>query len=40
MVTLLQAYDQVSDAEAVTTAQVDLRWPFVRGCLGGTRALF
>jgi hypothetical protein len=39
-VTLLQAYDQVSDAEAVTTAQVDLRWQFVLGCLGGTRALF
>jgi len=26
MVTLLQAYDQVSDAEAVETAQVDPRW--------------
>jgi hypothetical protein len=40
MVTLLQAYDQVSDAEAVTTAQVDLRWQFVLGCLGCARAPF
>ena len=40
MVTLLQAYDQVSDAEAVTTAQVDLRWQFVLGFLGCARAPF
>jgi hypothetical protein len=26
MVTLLQAYDQVGDAKAVVTAQVDQRW--------------
>jgi hypothetical protein len=40
MVTLLQAYDQVSDAEAVETAQVDLRWQLVLGCLGCGRAPF
>jgi len=40
MVTLLQAYDQVGDAEAVETAQVDLRWQLVLGCLGCTRAPF
>jgi hypothetical protein len=30
----------VSDAEAVTTAQVDLRWQFVLGCLGCAPAPF
>ena len=40
MVTLLQAYDQVSDAEAVITAQVDQRWQLVLGCLGATKAPF
>jgi Transposase DDE domain/Transposase domain (DUF772) len=40
MVTLLQAYDQVSDAEAVVTARVDQRWQLVLGCLGATEAPF
>jgi hypothetical protein len=40
MVTLLQAYDQVGDAEAVVTAQVDQRWQLVLGCLGATEAPF
>lgn len=34
MVTLLQAYDQVSDADAVITAMMDKRWQLVLGCLG------
>jgi IS5 family transposase len=40
MVTLLQAYAQVSDAAAVETATVDLRWQLVLGCLGSTKAPF
>jgi hypothetical protein len=40
MVTLLQAYDQVSDVEAVTTAQMDRRWQLVLDCLGCARAPF
>ena len=40
MVTLLQAYDQVGDAEAVVTAQVDQRWQLVLGCLGAKAAPF
>jgi len=40
MVTLLQAYGQVSDAAAVETATVDLRWQLVLGCLGTTEAPF
>jgi IS5 family transposase len=40
MVTLLQAYDQVGDAEAVVTARVDQRWQLVLGCLGATDAPF
>lgn len=40
MVTLLQAYDQVGDAEAVVTAQVDRRWQLVLGCLGADAAPF
>jgi hypothetical protein len=40
MVTLLQAYDQVGDADAVVTAQVDLRWQLVLGCLGAPEAPF
>ena len=40
MVTLLQAYDQVGDAEAVVTAQVDQRWQLVLGCLGTAQAPF
>ncbi|HTC25024.1 MAG TPA: IS1182 family transposase [Gemmatimonadales bacterium] len=40
MVLLLQAYDQVSDAEAVLTARVDQRWQLVLGCLGATKAPF
>jgi hypothetical protein len=40
MVTLLQAYDQVGDADAVVTAQMDKRWQLVLGCLGATAAPF
>ena len=40
MVTLLQAYDQVGDAEAVVSAEVDRRWQLVLGCLGTARAPF
>src|SRR5258707_2312190 len=40
MVTVLQAYDQVGDAEAVVTAQVDQRWQLVLGCLGAAAAPF
>jgi len=40
MVTLLQAYDQVGDAEAVIAAQVDQRWQLVLGCLGAAGAPF
>jgi hypothetical protein len=40
MVTLLQAYDQVGDAEAVITAQVDRRWQLVLGTLGQATASF
>jgi hypothetical protein len=39
-VTLLQAYDQVSDAEAVVTARMDKRWQLVLGCLGAAKAPF
>ena len=40
MVTLLQAYTQTSDADAVVAAQVDRRWQLVLGCLGATEAPF
>lgn len=40
MVMLLQAYDQVGDAEAVVTARVDQRWQLVLGCLGTRKAPF
>ncbi len=40
MVTILQAYDQVGDAEAVVTARVDQRWQLVLGCLGAPDAPF
>jgi hypothetical protein len=40
MVTLLQAYDQVGDAEAVVTAQMDQRWQLALGCLGARDAPF
>jgi hypothetical protein len=40
MVTLLQAYDQVGDADAVVTAQMDKRWQLALGCLGATEAPF
>src|SRR5437773_9586102 len=40
MVTLLQAYDQVGDAEAVVTAQVDQRGQLALGCLGASAAPF
>ena len=40
MVTLLQAYDQVGEAEAVVTARMDKRWPLVLGTLGEEAAPF
>src|SRR5215203_721792 len=40
MVLLLQAYDQVGDADAVVTARMDLRWQLVLGCLGADKAPF
>jgi hypothetical protein len=40
MVLLLQAYEQVGDAEAVENATVDLRWQLALGCLGAERAPF
>lgn len=40
MVTVLQAYDQVGDAEAVVAAALDPRWQLVLGCLGADEAPF
>lgn len=40
MVTVLQAYDQVSDADAVVAARVDRRWQLVLGSLGPTDVRF
>jgi hypothetical protein len=40
MVTLLQAYTGVSDAEAVEAAQMDMRWKLVLGTLGQEDAPF
>lgn len=40
MVTLLQAYMQVSDAEAVELTVMDRRWQLVLDCLGATEPLF
>jgi len=40
MVVLLQAYEQVGDAEAVENATMDRRWQLVLGCLGADRAPF
>ena len=40
MVTLLQAYGQVSDAAAVENATIDPRWHLVLGCLGTEKAPF
>jgi hypothetical protein len=40
MVTLLQAYDKISDADAVITAEMDKRWQLVLGCLGTDAAPF
>lgn len=40
MVTLLQAYMQVSDAEAVELTVVDRRWQMVLDCHGATTPLF
>jgi hypothetical protein len=40
MVLLLQAYDQVGDAEAVENATVDPRWQLALDCLGADRAPF
>jgi Transposase DDE domain/Transposase domain (DUF772) len=39
-VTLLQAYEQTSDADAVVTAKMDKRWQLVLGCLGSDDAPF
>jgi hypothetical protein len=40
MVMLLQAYDQVGDADAVVTASMDKRWQLVLGTLGEEEAPF
>ena len=40
MVTVLQAYDQLSDADAVVAARVDRRWQLVLGSLGTDEAPF
>lgn len=40
MVTLLQGYLRISDAEAVELAIVDARWQMVLGCLGSEEPLF
>jgi hypothetical protein len=40
MVTLLQAYDKVGDRDAVETAEMDLRWQLVLGCMGAEEAPF
>ena len=40
MVLLLQAYDQVGDAEAVVSAELDPRWQMPLGCLGAHEAPF
>lgn len=40
MVTLLQAYGQTSDFDAVEEAAIDPRWQLVLGCLGAERAPF
>jgi IS5 family transposase len=40
MVTLLQAYDRVGDADAVVTAKMDKRWQLVLGTLGDDEAPF
>lgn len=40
MVTLLQAYEQVGDADAVVTATMDKRWQLVLGTLGQEAAPF
>ena len=40
MVTLLQAYDGAGDADAVVTAQLDMRWQLVLGCLRAKKAPF
>src|SRR5215207_1877131 len=40
MVTLLQAYTQVGDAEAVVAAELDPRWQMALGCLGASQAPF
>src|SRR6266545_7988170 len=40
MVTVLQAYVQVSDADAVVAARVDRRWQLVLGSLGTTDVRF
>lgn len=39
-VTLLQAFDQVGDADAVVTAKMDKRWQLVLGTLGSNTAPF
>ncbi len=40
MVTLLQAYDQVSDHDAVEAAVMDRRWQLILGCLDCEKAPF
>ena len=40
MVTLLQAYEQASDSDAVEHGTADLRWQLPLGCLGAEKAPF
>ena len=40
MVSLLQAYDQESDASAVLESMFDQRWQMVLGCLGAEHPVF
>jgi Transposase domain (DUF772)/Transposase DDE domain len=40
MVTILQGYQRISDAEAVEMSMVDLRWQMVLDCLGAEDPLF
>jgi hypothetical protein len=40
MATLLQAYDQVSDRDAVEEAEFNVRWQLALGCLGQEEAPF
>lgn len=40
MVSILQAYEQLSDASAVLETMFDQRWQMVLGCLGAEESIF